>query len=212
MSEPRLGTSSGRGRRWESRGPSSARKQTSRDDLRAKATALEDLLARETFYRELPAIEQHARGIETEYDRRYDEALDARVGAYTKAFDQLVKSPGWNEVDEEQRRKIAAPLERGRAKDCDRLPIPQLRSERESSAERISCLRRGAATRSLQNPTNVSRFQAATTSGSFFVGTTMANLRGLNPYFGTRTLTLVDSMRHVPTNQGGSVDLNFIHR
>ena len=62
-----------------------------------------------------------------------------------------------------------------------------------------------------QNPTNVSRFQAATTgSGSFFVGTTMANLRGLNPYFGTRTLTLVDSMRHVPTNQGGSVDLNFI--
>jgi iron complex outermembrane recepter protein len=63
----------------------------------------------------------------------------------------------------------------------------------------------------IQNPTNVSRFQAATTgSGSFFVGTTMANLRGLNPYFGTRTLTLVDSMRHVPTNQGGSVDLNFI--
>jgi iron complex outermembrane recepter protein len=62
-----------------------------------------------------------------------------------------------------------------------------------------------------QNPTNVSRFQAATTgSGSFFVGTTMANLRGLNPYFGTRTLTLVDSMRHVPTNQGGSIDLNFI--
>ncbi len=62
-----------------------------------------------------------------------------------------------------------------------------------------------------QNPTNVSRFQASTTgSGSFFVGTTMANLRGLNPYFGTRTLTLVDTMRHVPTNQGGSVDLNFI--
>ena len=63
----------------------------------------------------------------------------------------------------------------------------------------------------IQNPTNVSRFQAATTgSGSFFVGTTMANLRGLNPYFGTRTLTLVDSMRHVATNQGGGVDLNFI--
>ena len=50
----------------------------------------------------------------------------------------------------------------------------------------------------IQNPTNVSRFQAATTgSGSFFVGTTMANLRGLNPYFGTRTLTLVDTMRQI---------------
>ena len=62
-----------------------------------------------------------------------------------------------------------------------------------------------------QNPTNVSRFQPSTTgSGSFFVGATLANLRGLNPYFGTRTLTLVDSMRHVPTNQSGSVDLNFV--
>jgi len=62
-----------------------------------------------------------------------------------------------------------------------------------------------------QNPANISRFQPSTTgSGSFFVGTTMANLRGLNPYFGTRTLTLVDSKRHVPTNQGGSVDLNFV--
>ena len=54
-----------------------------------------------------------------------------------------------------------------------------------------------------QNPTNVSRFQPSTTgSGSFFVGTTMANLRGLNPYFGTRTLTLVDSMRHVADQPG----------
>lgn len=63
----------------------------------------------------------------------------------------------------------------------------------------------------MQNPTNVTRFSMQTTgSGSFFVGTQMANLRGLNPYFGTRTLTLVDSRRHVPTNQGGSVDLNFV--
>ena len=63
----------------------------------------------------------------------------------------------------------------------------------------------------MQNPANVTRFSHQTTgSGSFFVGTMMANLRGLNPYFGTRTLTLVDSRRHVPTNQGGSVDLNFI--
>src|SRR5207244_3742919 len=83
------------------------------DDLRAKATALDDLLARETFYRELPSIEQHARGIEAEYERRYEEALEARVGVYTKAFDQLVKTPGWTDIDEEQQRKLAAPLERG---------------------------------------------------------------------------------------------------
>ena len=63
----------------------------------------------------------------------------------------------------------------------------------------------------VQLPSNVSNFQPANTGGSaFFVGSTLANLRGLNPFFGTRTLTLVDSKRHVPTNQGGSVDLNAI--
>ena len=107
------------------------------DDLRAKATALDDLLARETFYRELPSIEQHARGIEAEYERRYDEALEARVGAYTKALDQLVKTPGWTDIGEEQQRKLAAPLERGKAKDADRLPIPQLRSERDACDSRL---------------------------------------------------------------------------
>lgn len=62
-----------------------------------------------------------------------------------------------------------------------------------------------------QVPQNVSQFQAATTGGgAFFVGSTLANLRGLNPFFGTRTLTLVDSRRFIPTTQGDSVDLNFI--
>jgi outer membrane receptor protein involved in Fe transport len=62
-----------------------------------------------------------------------------------------------------------------------------------------------------QIPVNVSSFQAANQGGNpFFVGSTLANLRGLNPYFGTRTLTLVDGRRFVPTNQGQSVDLNFI--
>lgn len=42
------------------------------------------------------------------------------------------------------------------------------------------------------------------------VGATYANLRGLNPYFGTRTLTLVDSRRFVPTSDAGAVDLNLI--
>jgi len=47
-------------------------------------------------------------------------------------------------------------------------------------------------------------------SGNFNVGASIANLRGLNPYYGTRTLTLVDSRRHVPTTNGGAVDLNAI--
>jgi outer membrane receptor protein involved in Fe transport len=47
--------------------------------------------------------------------------------------------------------------------------------------------------------------------GSFFIGNTIANLRGLDPSFGSRTLTLIDG-RRVPStsNQADVVDLNTI--
>jgi hypothetical protein len=99
------------------------------DDLRARAAALEDLLARETFYRELPSIEQHSSAIEAEYERRYEQALEARIAAYTQAFERLTQTPGWAGIDGDQQRKTAAPFERGMTEDKERLPIPQLRSE-----------------------------------------------------------------------------------
>lgn len=46
--------------------------------------------------------------------------------------------------------------------------------------------------------------------GNFNVGAQLANLRGLNPFFGTRTLTLVDGKRFVPSTNGGAVDLNLV--
>ncbi|HTQ36137.1 MAG TPA: TonB-dependent receptor [Steroidobacteraceae bacterium] len=47
--------------------------------------------------------------------------------------------------------------------------------------------------------------------GSFFIGNTIANLRGLDPTFGTRTLTLVDGARVPSTsNQADVVDLSTI--
>jgi outer membrane receptor protein involved in Fe transport len=62
-----------------------------------------------------------------------------------------------------------------------------------------------------QLPSNVSSFRPETTGNSnFFTGSTIANLRGLNPFFGSRTLTLINTRRFVPTNQGDGVDLNFI--
>jgi hypothetical protein len=39
----------------------------------------------------------------------------------------------------------------------------------------------------------------STDRGSFFIGDTIANLRGMDPSFGGRTLTLVDGRRVVPT-------------
>src|SRR3569833_3032777 len=46
--------------------------------------------------------------------------------------------------------------------------------------------------------------------GNFNVGAQLANLRGLNPFFGTRTLTLVDTRRVVPTTTGGGVDITLM--
>ena len=46
--------------------------------------------------------------------------------------------------------------------------------------------------------------------GNFNVGSQLANLRGLNPFFGTRTLTLVDTKRVVPNSEGGAIDLTLI--
>jgi len=61
-------------------------------------------------------------------------------------------------------------------------------------------------------PQNVASQSDATsgTSLSGNIGSSFANLRGLNPTFGTRTLTLVNSRRFVPSSDGGQVDLNLI--
>ncbi|MEJ7811067.1 MAG: BREX system P-loop protein BrxC [Gemmatimonadaceae bacterium] len=106
-------------------------------DLRTKAALLEDSLGRETFFRELPSIEQLTRIIEGEYERRHDEALRARVTAYDEAIDRLAKTGGWAAIGEDEQRRIAAPLERGRSSDGQRLPIPQLRSELEACETRL---------------------------------------------------------------------------
>jgi hypothetical protein len=107
------------------------------DDLRGKAAALEDLLARETFYRDLPAIDQHAAAIEAEYERRYNRALKARIAAYRQAFDKLVRTPGWDTIGEDQRQKLAAPLKRGKEEEKPRVAIPQLRSELDACDTRL---------------------------------------------------------------------------
>jgi outer membrane receptor protein involved in Fe transport len=47
--------------------------------------------------------------------------------------------------------------------------------------------------------------------GSFFIGQTVANLRGMDGVFGSRTLTLIDGRRSVSTsNQADVVDMNII--
>jgi hypothetical protein len=107
------------------------------EGLRAAAATLEDLLAREGFYKELPAIEQHTKSIEVDFDHRYEEALAARMAAYAVALDLLVMTPGWSEIAEDQQQRLAAPFERGRSRESERLPIPQLRSDRDACDGRL---------------------------------------------------------------------------
>lgn len=61
-------------------------------------------------------------------------------------------------------------------------------------------------------PQNVGTQSDATAGASTNpdVGAAFANLRGLNPSRGTRTLALVNSRRFVPSSDGGAVDLNLI--
>src|SRR5262249_42643708 len=62
-----------------------------------------------------------------------------------------------------------------------------------------------------QTPANISQFTPANTgNSSFFTAAFIPDQRGLNPFFGTRTLTLINPRRVVQSTQGDSFDLNFI--
>jgi len=105
--------------------------------LRNRATALADLLARETFFRELAAIDQHAHALEEEHAKRYQLAVDARQASYEKALVELANVPGWANLDDAQKEKIAEPLRRGAAVPLRVEPIPQIRAETEACDSRL---------------------------------------------------------------------------
>lgn len=109
------------------------------ETTQSSATTLQDALARETFFRELPAIDQHTRTIESEYGRRYNDALQAQVDAYSDAYQRLLKTPGWESLPEDVQRDITAPLQRGmtRSPDGNLVSIPLLRSERDACEARL---------------------------------------------------------------------------
>jgi len=114
-------------------------------EIESRASALQDLLQRETFFRDLPAIEQHARAIEVEYARRFNDAQQARIDAYTGAARVLTQTPGWHDLSAEMQRQIAAPLEAGMAALPRTVSIALLRSERDAAESRLK-----AAIRRLQ--------------------------------------------------------------
>ena len=100
------------------------------DEDREHAEKLADLMARETFFRELPAIDEHARALETEHKRRHDEAVQARGVAYEEAAKTLRATPGWEQLGEDQQPRVAGPLvSRATTEGAAGLSIPLLRAD-----------------------------------------------------------------------------------
>ncbi len=107
------------------------------EELRTDAERLADLLGRETFFRELPAVEQIAGRIAAEYHRRHEIAMTERIEAYQAALDALSRLSGWADLSDEQRQVIAEPLRRGTLRQDARPPIPQLRADRDACSLRL---------------------------------------------------------------------------
>jgi hypothetical protein len=80
------------------------------DELSDRAATLTDLLAKETFFRDLAAIDQAATAIRAEYDQRLTAARTARTDAYRKTLDELQAQDAWGELNQEQQQRIAQPL------------------------------------------------------------------------------------------------------
>ncbi len=108
------------------------------DGTRAAAELLADLLDRETFFRELTDIDTARDAIETEYDRRFREALAAKVEEYRSALDQLVAMEGWSALDDDVKEEIARLLARHANEDGSQAAsIEQLRTDREACSARL---------------------------------------------------------------------------
>ena len=100
------------------------------DGLANRALTLADLMAKETFFREIAAIEQVATVIQAEYNARFAIAVEDRDTAYTEAVDKLYSMNAWSELNEEQQAQIAQPLRSRATKSVTATTsIPFLRSE-----------------------------------------------------------------------------------
>jgi len=94
------------------------------------ATELTDLLDKETFFREIAAIDQASTAVQTEYKARFDAAVEARGDAYDEALGKLHAMTAWAELTEEERDTVQAPLvQRASREVLANTSIPYLRAD-----------------------------------------------------------------------------------
>lgn len=113
-------------------------KETDLDEsLREKADELSDLMQKATFFKSFPEIDQHATALEGEYAARFQKAAKDCSDAYAKAMESLESTPGWDQLDENQRTVVAEPIAAFTASPSPGVGIPKLRSDTDACKGRL---------------------------------------------------------------------------
>lgn len=108
------------------------------DALRQQAGELADILRRETFFQQIPVIDQNAKAIRDAYCAKFQEAAAARAGAYAKALEILKALDGWDQLEPDQQERLAAPLANRAEESPDpATPVPQLRADVDACPKRL---------------------------------------------------------------------------
>ena len=112
------------------------------DEVADHAEQLSDCLAKETFFRQLAEIDQHAKALELEYGRLHEEAVSQRAEAYGAALNQLRSTPGWEALaglGEEVQQRVAQPLaSRAAEEGSEATTIPLLRADLAACSGRLA--------------------------------------------------------------------------
>jgi hypothetical protein len=109
------------------------------DEDRKSAEKLDDLMQRESFYRELPTIDQLTTRLEKLYGDRFQAVVKARADCYKQAVEQLRTTPGWEQLNADWQSRIAQPLASRAITDVPTsVPIPQLRADLDACPKRLA--------------------------------------------------------------------------
>jgi hypothetical protein len=103
------------------------------------AATLTDTLQKESFFKQLPQIDQLAVKVGQAYTARFTAAAEARVNAYQGALKKLHEAPEWQLLGEGQQARVQGPLaERAGGAPPALTPIAQIRAETEACKSRLA--------------------------------------------------------------------------
>lgn len=97
---------------------------------------LQDILGKETFFRDLPSVQNLAAKIIDEHQKRHSTALARRSELYREALEQLAGTTGWTGLAPHLKDEISRPLRACASSEPAGEAIAQLRSEAEACPSR----------------------------------------------------------------------------